>query len=159
MEQQWSQLQMHLGQPAANDKYHCSEDEMFLRAHRQQCTHAAGTLFFFGIWEFICAATRGASLNGCPGHCAEQGTEWAAASSSGETATLGPMLQNIVYTSVILPTPWARREQPPLPFSPSPPSPPCCLLRSQPSCPYYFSPSRSVSLIITSFPFFSYTKI
>lgn len=39
-----------------------------------------------------------------------------------------------------------------------PPSPPCSLARSEPSCPYSFSASRSVALIAASLPFFSLTQ-
>lgn len=56
-----SQLQMHLGQPAANDKQHCGEDKMFLRAHQQQRRCAGGTLFF-GMWGSLCVLLLGERL-------------------------------------------------------------------------------------------------
>lgn len=162
MWQQKSRLEMHSAGPAATDKRCRGEGKRepspwhplplcFHGAHQQHCCYVVGPLLF-GIWESICAVTGGASLNGCPGHWAIHGTEWAAASCSGETATLlfspWPVLQNIVCTSVILPTPWAQGGPPPiLSFSLSAITTMFSLplICSQPSCPYSFSPSHSLS--------------
>ena len=137
-----------------------------LRAHQQHCCYVARPLLF-GIWESIRAVTGGASLNGCPGHRAIRGSEWAAASGAGEAATLlfssWPVLQNIVCTSVILRTPWAQR-RPPTPstfsffFSLSPPSPPCSHLISALVSIFFLSLSLRRSHFHVN-PFFSYTKI
>lgn len=62
-----------------------------------------------------------------------------------------PVLQNIVCTSVILPTPWARRGPPPLP--PPPPSQPSFISRSLSALLSIFF-SHAVALITASFDFF-----
>lgn len=133
-----------------------------LRAHQQQCRSVGGTIWDMRMYLRCYWGSVSEWLPWALSRTRHR-VSWSKQLCRNSNTLLfspWPVLQNIVCTSVILPTPWAHREPPPhqhhhyhLSLSLSLPSPPCFLIHSQRSCPYSFSPSCSVALTTASFPF------
>lgn len=82
---------------------------MFLRAHQQLCCYAGETPFFWDMRVYLCCYW-GSVSEWLPWALCRTRHRVSCSKQLWRNSYTRPMLQNIVYTSVILPTPWAHRE-------------------------------------------------